>query len=119
LTPEKERRLREALAQLVEALAALHEAGRIHRDVKPSNVLVTAEGRVVLLDFGLATGFGSDHRIAGTPAYMAPEQIACEPLTPAADWYAVGVMIFAALTGRLPFDGEVPQILDAKLVEEA
>jgi hypothetical protein len=110
-----ERRLRLALAQLVDALAALHESGRIHRDVKPSNVLVTAEGRVVLLDFGLMTGFGLDDRVLGTPAYMAPEQIACEPLTPAADWYALGVMMYAALTGRLPFEGKVHQVMFAKV----
>src|SRR6185437_4321623 len=98
---------------------ALHEAGRLHRDVKPSNVLVSHEGRVVLLDFGLTSGFDADSRIAGTPAYMAPEQIACEPLTAAADWYAVGVMLFVALSGKLPFEGDTPDILDAKLTGEA
>jgi serine/threonine protein kinase len=114
-----EGRLRHALAQLVEALSVLHEGGRIHRDVKPSNVLVTTEGRVVLLDFGLITGFGSEAEMSGTPAYMPPEQIGGDKLTPAADFYAVGVMLFAALKGELPFRGKTNEILQAKLMEEA
>jgi predicted ATPase len=113
------RRLRAGLPQLVEGLAALHATGRIHRDVKPSNVLVTPDGRVVLLDFGLTTGFGLDERIAGTPGFMAPEQITCETLTPATDWYAVGGILFAALTGHLPFEGDTHEILDAKLTQDA
>lgn len=114
-----EARLRSAVAQLVEGLAALHETGRLHRDVKPSNVMVTDEGRLVLLDFGLTTGFGVDEAIVGTPAYMAPEQIAGEPLSAATDWYAVGVMLFAALTGRLPFEGELTAVLHEKMWNEA
>jgi predicted ATPase len=113
-----EQRLRPALAQLVESLAALHEAGQIHRDVKPSNVLVTPEGRVVLLDFGVTTGFGTSEGIIGTPAYMAPEQILGEELTPATDWYAVGAMLYASLSGEVPFEGEVAEILQAKLDED-
>lgn len=114
-----EARLRAALSQLIDGLAALHEVGRLHRDVKPSNVLVTEEGRLVLLDFGLMAGFGSNDAVVGTPAYMAPEQIAGNALSPATDWYAVGVMLFVALTGRLPFDGPVLDILHAKLREDA
>jgi predicted ATPase len=116
---DPERRLLEALAQLVQGLAALHGVGRIHRDVKPSNVLVTTQGRVVLLDFGLTTAFGPDERLLGTPLYMAPEQIVCEELTPAADWYAVGAMMFEGLTGRPPYEGSTPEILDAKLNQDA
>jgi hypothetical protein len=124
-----EPRLRKALAQLVDALGALHAAGKLHRDVKPPNVLVTTEGRLVLLDFGLTSSFGleaapsrteeedfiaSNQRICGTPAYMAPEQLDGTALSPATDWYAVGVMLYAALAGELPFHGNILQIAQAK-----
>jgi hypothetical protein len=105
------------LPQLARGIAALHRAGKLHRDLKPSNVLVDGAGRVVVLDFGLVDDGRADHdegQIQGTPAYMAPEQASSEPAQPASDWYAVGVMIFEALTGRLPFCGSASQILIAK-----
>ncbi|MDB4977329.1 MAG: ATPase/protein kinase family protein [Myxococcaceae bacterium] len=113
-------RLRPALAQLVQALQALHEAGRLHRDIKPSNVLVTDQGRAVVLDFGFVREIGGDTvaesaEILGTPAYMAPEQADVGGSHPASDWYSVGVMLFEALTGRLPFTGSNTSILIAKL----
>ena len=112
-------RLRDAFRQLVEGVAFLHAQGRLHRDLKPSNVLVTAAGRVVVLDFGLVLELGgvesiSDAKgssIAGTATYMAPEQAASGPVGPPADWYAVGVMLFQALTGRVPFDGPAVQVM--------
>ncbi|RMH43663.1 MAG: hypothetical protein D6689_04475 [Deltaproteobacteria bacterium] len=118
-------RLRDAFVQLAGALDALHAAGMVHRDLKPSNVRVTPAGRVVLMDFGIVAEL--THRAhdaaggvaVGTPAYMAPEQAAGDPPSPAADWYAFGVVLFAALTGRLPFTGRKAAILAAKQMRDA
>ena len=114
-------RLRAALPQLVRGLDAIHAAGKIHRDIKPSNVMVAEDGRVVLLDFGLAadTSHGSldsldasSVAVTGTAEYMAPEQASAEgEPRPASDLYAVGVLLFEALTGRLPFTGSLFTIL--------
>lgn len=120
-----ENRLRSAIAQLADALAALHGAGKIHRDIKPNNVLVDDDGRLVLLDFGLIVDHGrkshaSTLNIAGTPEYMAPEQAAMSgPITPAVDCYSLGVILFQALTGRLPFEGAIPYLIYAKTVLRA
>jgi hypothetical protein len=109
-------RLRAALRQLVEGVAALHAAGKLHRDLKPSNVLVDRGGRVVILDFGLATdarGPAADDGLSGTAGYMAPEQVGGRS-EPASDWYAVGVMLYEALAGHRPFVGPMMQILRDK-----
>jgi hypothetical protein len=95
-------RLRSALAQLARGLHALHRIGKIHRDVKPANVRVTPEGRVVLLDFGLVTEAGLTVEVAGTGGYMAPEQAAGLKVGAPADWFAVGVLLHQALSGGLP-----------------
>ncbi|HJL17786.1 MAG TPA: protein kinase [Sandaracinaceae bacterium LLY-WYZ-13_1] len=111
--------LRAVFRQLAQGVHALHEAGKLHRDLKCQNVLVTPDGRVVLLDFGLVREVGPDLArdeldIAGTPLYMAPEQCAGAPVGPPADWYAVGVMLFRALTGAFPFDGRMYEVMAAK-----
>lgn len=110
-------RLRASLRQLTAGLLTLHAAGKLHRDIKPSNVLVTREGRVVILDFGLIAELSdkgaaeSKQPIVGTPVFMSPEQGLGQPLSPASDWYSVGVMLYAALTGRVPFDGPPMHVL--------
>ncbi len=118
-----ERRLRRALAGLASGIAAIHSAGKVHRDIKPSNVLVTPDQRVVLLDFGLVTDASSSARstgniIAGTASYMAPEHGELRRVGPAADWYSLGVVLYEALTGRLPHKGETSlEVLLAKQTE--
>lgn len=111
--------LRACLAQLARGLGALHASGQVHRDIKPSNVMVTREDRVVLLDFGLASPLRDDPTentasFCGTAAYAAPEQTLGEASQMASDWYSVGATLYETLTGRLPFEGSLAQILVAK-----
>jgi hypothetical protein len=121
-----EGRLRSALLQVVRGIAAIHAADKVHRDLKPSNVLVTREGRVVIVDFGLigeqeegGVGRTFEGLFAGTPGYAAPEQ-ARGRVGPAVDLYALGVLLFEALTGRLPMvDDSVQRLLERKQHEDA
>ncbi len=117
-----EARLRSVLRQLALAVHALHGKGIIHRDIKPSNVLVTAEGRAVLLDFGVALVDGESSgtvEFAGSPVFMAPEQLRSPAVGPAADWYAFGTALFYALTGVPPFRGPTALLVARKLETDA
>jgi len=94
-------------------LAAAHRAGIVHRDVKPENVLITADGRVKVVDFGLArasaaVGNTRAGMIIGSVSYIAPEQVTGAPSDARTDVYSAGIMMFEMLTGRVPFSGESP-----------
>ncbi|MEZ5403576.1 MAG: protein kinase [Bryobacteraceae bacterium] len=96
------------IAQFAEAVGFVHSHGVLHRDIKPNNILVDRHGMVKLMDFGIARifhGSGSMGTIVGTPAYMAPEQMAGEPVSQATDVFAAGAMIYELLTGKRPFKG--------------
>jgi len=115
-------RLRATMVQLAEGLRALHATGTLHRDLKPSNVMVTPAQRTVILDFGIAMDLKTadhapqtiDQGIWGTPAYMSPEQVN-EGAVEASDWYSLGVMLYEALTGSVPFSGSFFTMLTAKM----
>jgi serine/threonine protein kinase len=122
LTPAGVIKLEESLRQLGDGLAYLHSTGRLHHDIKPANVLVTPQGRVVLLDFGLVTEFGTGREDTidfGTPAYMSPEHGTAAGFTAATDWYSVGVILFKVLTGTLPFEGSLTEVIAAKRERDA
>ncbi|MDB4977248.1 MAG: ATPase/protein kinase family protein [Myxococcaceae bacterium] len=117
-----EPRLRAAVSQLATALEALHGMGLIHRDIKPANLRVDHDGRLVLLDFGLVTQLAQGaqstaQHLVGTIQYMAPEQTESRPSSAAVDMYAFGVLLYEALTQRLPFEGDLRQIMLAKYAQ--
>jgi serine/threonine-protein kinase len=103
----------EIMAGVLDGLAAAHASGIVHRDVKPENVLMTADGRVKVADFGLArahsaAGHTRAGLLVGTVAYVPPEQVTGGTTGPRGDVYSAGVMLFELLTGRLPFTGDTP-----------
>ncbi|HSC80415.1 MAG TPA: serine/threonine-protein kinase [Chitinolyticbacter sp.] len=111
--------------QMFDALAHAHEQGVVHRDIKPANLMLAAGGRVKIMDFGIAQLPASEltrtGTLLGSPRYMAPEQLGGGKLDGRADLFATGVVLYQALTGQLPFDGEQPiaiayQILHAEPV---
>ncbi len=114
--------VRAVFGELAEGVVALHECGKLHRDLKCQNVLVTPDRRVVLLDFGMVRELRRDteaHDVAGTPLYMAPELIGSGSAGPPSDWYSFGVMLYRALTDELPFDGRMYAVLARKQSEDA
>jgi serine/threonine protein kinase len=106
-------RVRSIAGQAALALGAAHEAGVVHRDVKPANILVTPDDTVKLTDFGIAravdgTGQTLTGEVLGTPHYLSPEQALGDPATGASDLYGLGVVAHEMLTGRRPFDRNTP-----------
>jgi serine/threonine protein kinase len=125
------------LSQIADALDYAHRRGVIHRDIKPSNLLLDEQGAPVLADFGIARLFatGTDAQtiilgqsitittgvgqVLGTPCYMAPEQIRSLPVQPATDIYALGIVVYQLVTGRLPFQGESPFAVAIQQIQDA
>jgi serine/threonine protein kinase len=115
-----------AAALIARAVACAHESGVVHRDVKPANIVVDAEGRPVVLDFGLARSGGGDAAsltqagdLLGTPAYLAPEHVAGKPVDARGDVYAIGVTLYECLTGRRPFEAPTRAALFKSVLEDA
>lgn len=106
-------------AALCDALAAAHGAGVIHRDIKPDNIMLTHQGRIVLSDFGIAAVPATQNDICGTAGYMAPEQALGEAPSPAADIYSLGVVLYEALSGNRAFTGSAfERIAQAQTTDE-
>jgi serine/threonine protein kinase len=106
------------LRQVLRGLRAAHDLGIIHRDIKPENILVNKDRIAFITDFGIAVpqDVVRTRELAGTPDYMAPEQLRCEPVAPATDLYSCGVLLYRMLTGRLPYRAEsISEIMDAHL----
>jgi len=127
-------RLIEIAGAVAEALAAAHEKGIVHRDLKPANVMVTKEGRVKVLDFGLAkdvsggaangatiasAGYTQVGMVMGTPAYMSPEQVSGRPLDHRSDIFSFGVMLHEMATGRRPFEGSSSAELISSILRDS
>ncbi len=122
-TPWKIERLLQILDEIGAALTVAHRHGVVHRDLKPANILLDEDGNAYLADFGIAKDLGNvyqtDHTaVMGSPAYISPEQIKAEQISPQTDIYSLGVMIYEILTGALPFESPTPIALLFKHIHE-
>lgn len=109
--------------QILSALSAAHAAGIVHRDIKPQNVMVGEDGRLRVADFGIARANADQQMteagsVIGTAQYLSPEQAQGEDTTAASDTYAVGIVLYEMLTGRVPFDGDRPVTVAMKQINE-
>ena len=120
LTPEQSVYL---IRQVLEGARFAHRHGVVHRDLKPHNVIVDDEGKAVVTDFGIARAGVSEitqtGEVMGTPHYLSPEQAQGEEVTPVSDLYSIGVMLYEALAGRVPFEGESAVAVAMKQVSQA
>ncbi|PKV84663.1 serine/threonine-protein kinase [Streptomyces sp. TLI_146] len=121
--PQDEATVRAVAAGVCRALAAVHEAGMVHRDVKPSNIQLTRTGRVALHDFGIAqqhdsTAITQSGLVVGTPAYMAPEQVRGAPSGRQSDMYALGSCVYEMLTGAPPFAADSMHAVMFRIAQE-
>jgi serine/threonine protein kinase len=120
LTPEATLDL---VTQTAQALQVAHTAGIIHRDIKPGNLMVTADGTIKVTDFGIARAAAvstltQTGMVMGTAHYVSPEQASGQQITPATDLYSLGVVAFECLTGMAPFDADTPVAIALKHVRE-
>ncbi|HET7011844.1 MAG TPA: serine/threonine-protein kinase [Anaerolineales bacterium] len=120
LTPAEGGRV---MAEMTSALEYAHQRGVVHRDVKPSNILLDEDGRALLADFGLAQIHDASisltgSALLGTPAYVSPEQVRGEPVDARSDQYSLGIVLYQLTTGQLPYEAETPMAVLLKQVNE-
>jgi serine/threonine protein kinase/tetratricopeptide (TPR) repeat protein len=109
--------------QVAEGLADAHKLGIVHRDLKPGNIMIDKEGEAKIMDFGIARamrekGITGEGAIIGTPEYMSPEQVEGKPTDQRSDIYALGIILFEMVTGRVPFEGDTPFTVGVKQKSE-
>jgi serine/threonine protein kinase len=122
LSPLPQSRVRTVIDDVLSALSVAHDAGILHRDIKPGNILFTTQGHTKVADFGIAKIIGTSHtqtgQIVGTLAYLSPDRLAGKPATVTDDLYAVGCVGYEALTGRRPFPDEALGALARAIMDD-